>query len=213
VANLRPLVAVSVALVTVAAVAAPSASAAPPKNCGTFKLSHNDKVANRAITKGSYRLDALGVSCDVVAGDYGLFDQFIAQDQTTSLPSPWKYSGSKGKLKFSDGKGVYFTATKVAAKALAQSAQGPQNAPCKPNFKVVSDQTIDKRLFLKGTYQINAFGISCAKVIGRYGLFDQFLTQADARPLPKPWSSLIAIGQPKFVAKNGVGFRAQRISD
>ena len=204
---------VCIPLVAVVAIATPVASAAQPKNCGTFKVMHNDKIANHAIAKGTYRLDALGVSCDVVAGDYGLFDQFITQDETTSLPRPWKYSVAKRNPKFSAGAGDYFTATKVAAKAIAQPAQGPQNAPCAPNFKVTSDQTIDKRLFLKGSYQINAFGISCAKVIGKYGLFEQFLTQDDSRSLPKPWSSLVAVGQPKFVAKNGVGFRAQRVSD
>ncbi len=204
---------VCVPLVAVVAVAAPVASAAQPKNCGSFKLLRNDKIANHAVAKGTYRLAALGVSCEVVAGDYGLFDQFIAQDETTSLPLPWKYSVAKRSPKFSAMAGDYFTATKVASKALAAPAQGPRNAPCAPNFKVASDQTIDKRPFLKGSYQINAFGISCAKVIGKYGLFDQFLTQDDSRSLPKPWSSLVAIGQPKFDAKPGVGFRAQRISD
>jgi hypothetical protein len=112
---------------------------------------HNDKIDRHAIAKGTYRLAARGVSCDVVAGDYGLFDQFIAQNGTTSLPRPWKYSGAKRRPKFSARAGDYFTATKVASKALAASAQGPQNAPCSPNFKVSSDQTIDKRRFLKGT--------------------------------------------------------------
>lgn len=211
--RLRRFTGVCIPLAAVVAVAAPVASAAQPKNCGTFKVMHNDKIANHVIAKGIYRLDALGVSCDVVAGDYGLFDQFITQDETTSLPRPWKYSLAKRSPKFSARAGDYFTATKVSAKALAAPAQGPKNAPCSTNFKVTSDQTIDKRSFLKGTYQINAFGIPCAKVIAKYGLFEQFLTQDDARSLPKPWSSLVAIGQPKFDAKAGVGFRAQRISD
>ena len=211
--KLRRLAPVTVAIVAAAAIGAPAASAAQPKNCGSFELLRNDKIANHAIAKGTYRLAALGVSCEVVAGDYGLFDQFLTQGARTSLPLPWKYSVAKRSPKFSAMAGDYFTATKVASKAIAAPAQGPRNAPCAPNFKVASDQTIDKRSFLKGSYQINAFGISCAKVIGKYGLFDQFLTQDDSRSLPKPWSSLVAIGQPKFDAKPGVGFRAQRISD
>jgi len=214
--RLRRSVLVCVSLGVLFAVAASGASAAQPKNCGSFRVLHNDKIDNHAVAKGLYRLDALGVSCKIVAGDYGLFDQFITQSATTSLPLPWKYSVSKRRLKFAAKAGAYFTATKVATKALARRAQGPKNAPCR-NFKVASDQTIDKRVFLKGTYQINAFGISCAKVIGKYGLFDQFLTQNDSRALPKPWSlmatiSMVAVGQPKFEAKSRVGFRAQRIS-
>ncbi len=209
--KLRRLLPVVLPLAIGVALTAPLASAAEPKSCGVAKVLSNDKIGSRAIAKGSYRLAAVGVSCEVVAGQYGLFDQFIAQDQRTTLPKPWKLAATTGKLKFSAKAGSFFTATKVTTKSLARPAQGPQNLPC-TNFKVASDQTIDKRLFLKGTYQVNAFGISCAKVVGKYGLFDQFLTQDDARALPKPWTSLVAIGQPKFVAKKGVGFRVQRIS-
>jgi len=93
------------------------------------------------------------------------------------------------------------------------SAAGPQTPSC-GTFKVRNDETIDGRVFPKGTYRLNAFGISCAKVRGRYGLFDQFLSQDDTTPLPKPWQSLSgAVGAPKFTAAPGVGFRAQRISN
>jgi len=90
---------------------------------------------------------------------------------------------------------------------------GPQTPSC-GTFKVLDDETIDGRVFLKGTYQLNVFGnISCAKVLGTYGLFDQFLSQDATTPLPKPWQSLAgAVGAPKFTAAPGVGFRAQRIS-
>jgi hypothetical protein len=89
---------------------------------------------------------------------------------------------------------------------------GPQGPSC-GTWKVLKDEKIDNRLFPKGTYRLNAFGISCAKVSGKYGLFDQFLNQDDSTPLPKPWKSLTgAVGAPKFSAAPGVGFRAQRIS-
>ncbi len=92
-------------------------------------------------------------------------------------------------------------------------SQGPQTPSC-GTFKVRQDKRVDGRLFVKGTYKLNAFGISCAKVIGKYGLFDQFLSQKSTTPLPLPWKSLTgAIGAPKFSAAPGVGFRAQRISD
>ncbi len=103
------------------------------------------------------------------------------------------------------------TATLTIAAPGAGSA-GPQGPSC-GTFKVRKDEKIDNRLFPKGTYRLNAFGISCAKVSGKYGLFDQFLSQDDSTPLPKPWKPLTgAVGAPKFSAAPGVGFRAQRIS-
>lgn len=187
------------------------AAAAGTRDCGVYRLPAADVIDGHPIAKGTYRLSAKVVSCQVVAGRYGLFDQFVAQEASTTLPLPWRYSYSAGKRKFSAGRRAYFTASKVRSRVGARATQGPQNKPCAP-VKVSADQTIDGRIFVKGTYQVNAFGISCAKVVSRYGLFDQFLTQDDSRALPKPWASLIAVGQPKFVAKDGVGFRAQRIS-
>jgi hypothetical protein len=102
-------------------------------------------------------------------------------------------------------------ALSITPTAGAQTA-GPQTPSC-GTFKVLNDETIDGREFPKGTYQLNAFGISCGKVRGTYGLFDQFLSQDATTPLPKPWQSLAgAVGAPKFTAGPGVGFRAQRIS-
>ena len=103
------------------------------------------------------------------------------------------------------------TAALTIAASGAVSA-GPQGPSC-GTWKVRNDERIDSLLFPKGTYRLNAFGISCAKVSGKYGLFDQFLSQDDSTPLPKPWKSLTgAVGAPKFSAAPGVGFRAQRIS-
>jgi hypothetical protein len=106
-------------------------------------------------------------------------------------------------------------AVATAALTIAASgafSAGPKSPSC-GTWKVRKDERIDNRLFPKGTYQLHAFGISCARVSGKYGLFDQFLSQDDSAPLPKPWKSLAsAIGAPKFSAAAGVGFRAQRIS-
>jgi hypothetical protein len=103
-------------------------------------------------------------------------------------------------------------AATVALAASVAVAAGPQGPSC-GTFEVRKDETIENRLFPKGTYRLNAFGLSCAKVSGKYGLFDQFLSQDDDTPLPRPWRSLVgAVGAPKFSAAPGVGFRAQRIS-
>jgi len=92
-------------------------------------------------------------------------------------------------------------------------AQGPQTPSC-GNFDILKDAKIAGHEFTRGTYKINTMGISCEKVMGKYGLLDQFLSQDEQTPLPKPWRYLSdAVGAPKFVADVGVGFRVQKISD
>ncbi len=89
---------------------------------------------------------------------------------------------------------------------------GPQTPPC-GIYKVKKDEVIAGVNFPKGSYQINAFGISCSKVLGSKGLFAQFLKLKDKDPLPKPWKYLSdAVGAPKFSSGPGVGFRVQSIS-
>jgi hypothetical protein len=91
-------------------------------------------------------------------------------------------------------------------------AAGPQTPSC-GNYTVTTNEVIVGVKFPKGTYQINAFGISCEKVMGSKGLFAQFLKLKDTDPLPKPWYYLAdAIGEPKFSSGPGVGFRVQLIT-
>ncbi len=92
------------------------------------------------------------------------------------------------------------------------NAAGPQTPSC-GNYKVTTNKIIVGVKFPKGTYQINAFGISCTKVMGSKGLFAQFLKLKDKDPLPTPWIYLAdAIGAPKFSSGPGVGFRVQLIT-
>ena len=89
---------------------------------------------------------------------------------------------------------------------------GPQTPPC-GIYKVKKDEVIAGVKFPKGSYQINAFGISCSKVLGSKGLFAQFLKLKDKDPLPKPWKYLAeAVGAPKFSSGPGVGFRVQLLT-
>ena len=89
---------------------------------------------------------------------------------------------------------------------------GPQGSPC-GTYQVKKNEVIAGVNFPKGSYQINAFGISCSKVLGKKGLFAKFLKLKDKDPLPKPWKYLAdAVGAPKFSSGPGVGFRVQLIS-
>ncbi len=89
---------------------------------------------------------------------------------------------------------------------------GPLGPPC-GTYQVKKNEVIAGVNFPKGSYQLNAFGISCSKVLGKNGLFAKFLNLKDKDPLPKPWKYLAdAVGAPKFSSGPGVGFRVQLIS-
>jgi len=89
----------------------------------------------------------------------------------------------------------------------------PLTPPC-GYANVIDNKYIDGRYFEKGIYVVNAFGISCGEVIGDDGLFSLFISLPDNSPLPAPWISLTeAIGEPKFSAGAGIGFRVQKVSE
>ena len=115
------------------------------------------------------------------------------------------------QIKGTTGKGLYFAVilTLGLTPINLSNAAGPQVPSC-GLFKLDTNEIISGVKFLKGTYQINAFGISCSKVMGSKGLFAQFIKLKDSDPLPKPWRYLAdAIGAPKFTSGPGVGFRVQ----
>lgn len=90
-------------------------------------------------------------------------------------------------------------------------AGGPQTPSC-GTYKILKNEMIAGQAFPKGTYVLHAIGVPCNKVIGKKGLFAQFLSLPDNANLPKPWIYLAgAVGAPKFSAGQGIGFRAQRI--
>jgi len=100
----------------------------------------------------------------------------------------------------------------IPLSAFGTNHAGPKTPSC-GNYKVSTNEIIVGVKFPKGTYQINAFGISCAKVMGSKGLFAKFLKLKDKDPLPKPWYYLAdAVGEPKFSSGPGVGFRVQLIA-
>ena len=115
-----------------------------------------------------------------------------------------RQSATKGLL-------IAITIALIPISGVSTLAAGPQTPSC-GNYKVTKNEVIAGVKFPKGTYQINAFGISCSKVLGSKGLFAQFLKLKDKDPLPKPWRYLAdAIGAPKFSSGPGVGFRVQII--
>ncbi|MEI7550585.1 MAG: hypothetical protein WCJ91_08950, partial [Actinomycetes bacterium] len=99
---------------------------------------------------------------------------------------------------FATGVLIALAVALIPISTYSATAAGPQTPNC-GNYKVTTNQLIANVQFPKGTYQINAFGISCTKVMGSKGLLAQFLKLKDKDPLPKPWRYLSdAIGAPKF---------------
>jgi hypothetical protein len=96
---------------------------------------------------------------------------------------------------------------------LGVRAQGPMGPSC-GNISIIADAMIDGRLFQKGEYQLNSFGIPCAEVVGSDGILGVILSLKETDKLPPPWASLSdAIGAPKFAAGAGIGFRLQKVAD
>ena len=102
--------------------------------------------------------------------------------------------------------------TLIPISAYGTNHAGPKTPSC-GNYKVTKNEAIVGVKFPKGIYQINTFGISCAKVMGSKGLFSKFLKLKNKDPLPKPWRYLAdAVGAPKFSSGPGVGFRVQLLT-
>jgi hypothetical protein len=100
----------------------------------------------------------------------------------------------------------------VTVTSCSKEEPGPKTDPC-GIVEVTTAEVIAGVQFPIGSYQINTFGMTCEEVMGDTGLFNQFLQLGDNDPLPAPWSHLNdAIGQPKFVKSENVGFRAERIN-
>ncbi len=95
--------------------------------------------------------------------------------------------------------------------AFSSNGQGPKTPPC-GIAEVKTNKVIAGVKFPKGKYKINVIGIACEEVMGKTGLFSQFLQLKENDQLPKPWRYLkAAVGAPKFVKGPGVGFRVERV--
>ena len=92
--------------------------------------------------------------------------------------------------------------------------QAQPTLPSCGNITILGDAMIDGRLFSKGKYQLNTFGISCQEVLGLNGILGNILGLGKNDRLPAPWTSLHdAVGAPKVQSGPGTGFRLQKLAD
>jgi hypothetical protein len=84
----------------------------PP--CGIFEVMSNEVIAGVQFPKGNYKINVIGIACEEVMGDSGLFIQFLNLQDNDQLPEPWRYlKAAVGAPKFVKGPGVGFRVERV----------------------------------------------------------------------------------------------------
>jgi hypothetical protein len=72
-------------------------------------------IETRLFPKGTYVVHSIGVSCEEVLGEDGLFATFLSLGDAVSLPEPWKsLTEAIGAPKFAAGPGVGFRAQRIS---------------------------------------------------------------------------------------------------
>jgi hypothetical protein len=85
----------------------------PP--CGIVEVTTNEVIAGVQFLKGQYKINVIGMSCDEVMGEEGLFSKFLQLGNNDVLPEPWSYlKGAVGAPKFVKWPGVGFRVERVA---------------------------------------------------------------------------------------------------
>ncbi len=85
----------------------------PP--CGIVEVITDEVIAGVRFPKGKYQINVIGISCEEVMGEEGLFNKFLQLGDNEVLPEPWSYlKGAVGAPKFVKGPGVGFRVARVA---------------------------------------------------------------------------------------------------
>ena len=85
----------------------------PP--CGIMEVKTNEVIAGHQFLKGKYKINVIGMSCEEVMGDTGLFKMFLQLEDNDALPETWRYlEGAVGAPKFVKGPGIGFRVERVA---------------------------------------------------------------------------------------------------
>ena len=175
--------AVAVALAVAAAAPAHAQSVSPSAQCPTFRVLHNDQIGSAVFPKGTYAVNAQGVSCGQASQ---LFSQFL-QDYDGKLPGGWRVDPSgQGKASFTQNGRPGFSVALIQGPPPTPPPPSPTGGLCPGNFSVLNNDRIGKLAFPKGSYEIlipRGSIISCGQASN---LFRRFLNFPNGR-LPKGW--------------------------
>jgi hypothetical protein len=84
-------------------------------SCGIVEVRTNQVIAGVQFPKGHYNINVIGMSCEEVIGEEGLFSKFLQLEDNDKLPDQWRYlKGAVGAPKFVRGPGVGFRVEQVA---------------------------------------------------------------------------------------------------
>lgn len=84
----------------------------PP--CRIVEVTADKVIAGQQFPKGKYQINVIGISCEEVIGEEGLFSKFQQLGDNNLLPEPWIYlNGAVGAPKFVKGKGIGFRVERI----------------------------------------------------------------------------------------------------
>ncbi len=176
-------VAVGALVLTTAASAPASASAAAPETCAAgFSVLHDDQIGALAVPAGTYQLTVADPAILTCAEASDWFRQFL-EDFDGRLPFPWKLDVPTAT--FSAGDGAAFQVVRVGGSG--GGGQHPATGVrCPGVFEVLHNDRIGTFAVPAGNYTVTLLSVgplSCEQATRR---FAAFLQDFDGR-LPAPW--------------------------
>jgi hypothetical protein len=165
------LLAFGLVLALLAGGASGSRAATGARCPATFTVLHNDRVGAVSIPRGSYFLNANGLSCATASS---LLSRFL-DDFDGSLPGGWTTAAT--------GRGFVNATTHASLTLTTASNPGPRGS-CPGTFTIQHNDRIGSLRLRAGRYAITTRGLSCLAAQRRLAFF---LFHDFAGTLPRGW--------------------------
>lgn len=195
--------------------AGPTAAAAAPQSCPTFRVLHNDRIGMLQLPRGIYNMrtsNANKISC---AQASRLFTQFL-EDYNGILPSPWRYEVySVGNGRFIRGRrGPSFRVSRSTSGGGGGGGGGGGIHPdsgrrCPGTFMVLHNDRIGKLRLPRGEYTITLLQLGELTCQQASQNLTRFLNIPSGN-LPEPWVLYVQNGAFRRGAQ-GPGFRIKQL--
>lgn len=193
--------------------ALPSAAAAAPQSCPTFRVLHDDRIGMLRLPEGTYNMktsNANKISCPQASR---LFTQFL-EDYNGILPSPWRYEViSVGNGRFIRGsRGPSFRVSRATGGGGGGGGGGvhpDSGRRCPGTFMVLHNDRIGKLRLPRGKYTITLLQLGKLTCQQASQNFTRFLSIPSGN-LPDPWVLYPQNGGFRRGPK-GPGFRVKQL--